>query len=111
MEAKEILSRASLIHCDPELGSTSVHRLVQEATMSRMSTKERSLIFNQVVILLHASFPDFENHPGHSFSAWPQCHKILPHVMKLASISNSVDLSSSAGPTNTFVDLLLNCSW
>ena len=109
LDAKEILLRAALIeHFDDE--TVKVHRLVQSAVMSQLSSSEKSKFTQYATQLLLKGFPNtWEHDVGHQFSAWKTCEMCLPHVNFLTRQVKKWKLELE--DPQSFSDLVLRCCW
>ena len=109
LDAKEVLLRAALIeHFDDE--TITVHRLVQSAVLSQLSSSEKVQLTNYAIHLLLEGFPNtWEHDVGHQFSAWKTCETCLPHVNFLVRQIKKWKLEIS--DPQSFSDLVLRCCW
>ena len=84
------LTRTSMISRLSSSKSVSMHRLVQFAVLSRLSTQDRILNFDLAVNILYFDFPNTWQqrgaHQGHGWSSWETCSAILPHVGRLMQV-------------------------
>ncbi|MCJ1396521.1 hypothetical protein MMC18_009412, partial [Xylographa bjoerkii] len=109
LDAKEILLRGALIERFDD-ATISVHRLVQSAVLTRLSTEEKTKISSYAVKLLLKGFPNtWESDVGHQFSAWKFCEMCLPHVNFLVSQVRKWKVKLM--DPQSFADLVLRCCW
>ena len=110
LDAKEALLKGALIDRSSEDETLTVHRLIQAAVMKRLSSQERMMYFDHVILLLSNGFPNTWNTvTSHQFKAWGQCEKCLPHVSFL--IAQSKKYSLRASDSKKFAELILRCCW
>ncbi|MDJ0707627.1 MAG: toll/interleukin-1 receptor domain-containing protein [Leptolyngbyaceae cyanobacterium MO_188.B28] len=74
----EPLSQYSLIRVDPELGSYTIHRLVQEGVKAEMNEESRHLWAERTIEAVVRAFPNAE------YGNWPLCDRLLPHARAAA---------------------------
>lgn len=68
----------ALMQRDPTNRALSMHRLVQQAVLHRLSLDEQARCGRAAVVLLNGVFPKPE------FSTWTQCRRLLPQVLVLS---------------------------
>jgi tetratricopeptide (TPR) repeat protein len=88
-QAIETLRAYSLVRRDPKGKTLSIHRPVQAVLGDRLSEAERSSWVERAVLALNAAFPDVEH------STWPQCERLLPHVLLTAQRIEQKQISRS----------------
>lgn len=110
-DAKAELLRAALIDRDPRTKSISVHRLIQQVTLSGLSPVDKTRYFDLCCQLLCQAFPSSWTDQEHVwvYHAWKACEKCLRHVMFLAERFAQVEGGLKC--LDTFIELLLRCSW
>ncbi|KNG83907.1 hypothetical protein ANOM_008130 [Aspergillus nomiae NRRL 13137] len=110
-DAKAELLRAALIDRDPRTKSISVHRLIQQATLSGLSPSDKAHYFDLCSQLLCQAFPSSwtDKESVWVYHAWDACEKCLRHVMFLAE--RFAQVGEGLRCLDTFVELLLRCSW
>ncbi|MCJ1404908.1 hypothetical protein MMC11_008134 [Xylographa trunciseda] len=109
LDAKEILLRGALIERFDD-ATISIHRLIQSAVLTRLSTEEKTKFSSYAVKLLLQGFPNtWETDVGHQFSAWKLCEMCLPHVNFLVSQVRKWKLMLV--DPQSFADLVLRCCW
>ena len=101
LDAKEPLLKSALIDRLYNDKSLSVHRLVQEAVMRRLSAVDRVKYFDRVTTLLSNGFPNSWNTvTSHQFTAWAKCEIFLPHVNFLMKQSEKLRIESQTQVSN-----------
>lgn len=86
----------------------SVHRLVQQTVLQRMSDNERSFIFELVVTLLSYVFP--QQKLGMAMDTlWSDCELFLLEVLVVSSHYKLQDVKENI--SREFVTLLHNATW
>jgi tetratricopeptide (TPR) repeat protein/transcriptional regulator with XRE-family HTH domain len=70
----------SLMRRNPNAGTLSVHRLVQEVLKSEMDEATQRRWAERVVRVVNRVFPEI------SFATWPLCQQYLPHVRICATL-------------------------
>ena len=80
------LTRYSLVRSDAESRTFSVHRLVQEVAWEAVPEIERRTYVDRAVRALDAAFPDGD------FMNWPQCERLVSHVMSISARVTSIDV-------------------
>ena len=110
-DAKAELLRAALIDRDPRSKSISVHSLIQQATLLGLSPADKARYFDLCSQLLCQAFPSSWTDQEHVwvYHAWEACEKCLRHVMFLAERFAQVEGGLKC--LDTFIELLLRCSW
>jgi len=128
-EARAELSQSSLIRRDKKKTGLSgyhisVHRLVQDAIRSSMSSEEMVSIFEAVVDLLWHTWPPampaptkpslFLQHKAadtrYSMSRYPLCVALYPHVLRLKQMWPLVSSCSDSAKIR-FAALLTDAAW
>lgn len=84
------LARYSLVRSDAESRTFGVHRLVQEVVRDALGESERRSYVERTVAALDATFPavDYPN--------WPQCDRLVAHVVSVAGWAESFDARPDA---------------
>ncbi|KAL4735582.1 TPR-like protein [Aspergillus similis] len=110
LDAQEVLLHGALIDKSTETGDLSVHRLVQRAVIRRMDIKRREEISLLVIAILSANFPDtYSEDVGHQVASWLDSERSLPHIESLVQQIEHFKIFESTN--QSFVELLLRCSW
>ncbi len=84
------LMRFSLVKFDGENQSFSLHRLIQEATKSRLCEDVKRALIKQVVKLVYERFPEVR------FENWPICRLLLPHAQSCARLILKLDIEDES---------------
>ncbi|KAI1180884.1 hypothetical protein F4777DRAFT_177094 [Nemania sp. FL0916] len=109
-DAEQPLLRAALINKSIQQPILSLHRLVQNAAMHRLTNTDRLKYFDAAVYLLSWGFPNtWSKDIGHQVKAWEKCEKCLPHIDNLAKLVKRYSIRSSH--SQQYAELLLRCSW
>ncbi len=80
----------ALMQRDPANRMLSVHRLVQQAVLHRLSPEEQRRLGRAAVLQVNRAFPK------ETFDFWPQCRRLLPQVEVLSEHIRRGSLSDSA---------------
>ena len=80
------LARYSLIRFDGASRAFSVHRLVQEVVRISVVAAERQIRIERALRALGGAFPNVE------YANWPQCERLVPHVVSLVGWVESSDI-------------------
>ncbi|KAJ5803463.1 uncharacterized protein N7503_005913 [Penicillium pulvis] len=108
-EAKLELADLSLISLNGEASLISVHRLIQQAYINRMSEDDYKATFKVVVDLLQGSFS--RDAGRHLYTRWELCSSLIQHVQAFAEMYDSLggpDLFQSYEPLTY---LIQNAAW
>ena len=109
-DAEEELLEAALMRKDVETGMLSVHRLIQSATLRRMTLDKRVARTDVMVKLLTWAFPDtWSVDVGHQISSWARAEKCIAHAVHLTVLRKSSAIN--IGDRKNYGELLLRCSW
>jgi hypothetical protein len=69
-----------------------MHRIVQFATLSKLTAEEKTFYFQNLVKILSEDYPNTWNergqYQGHGYQAWETCSATLPHVSSMMAISD-----------------------
>ena len=84
------LLQYSLLERDPEAGTISIHRVVQEAVRQSLEQAQERTAAEGVVGALVRSYP------GPEVDSWPLCERLEPHWVAIAMIINQLKLASEA---------------
>ena len=110
LEAEEALIEATLINKSADNAQLSVHRLVQAATMRRLSTQDRIMYLDTVIEVLCWGFPNtWSEDVGHQRQSWERSEMCLPHVGHLVQQRRKYQINPSK--PEAFAQLLLRCCW
>jgi hypothetical protein len=107
------LRRMALLNDNTEIGTVSVHRLVQDAVLRKLetSTERAHKAFSTAVALLRKMFPLHSASRDHMTESWSSCENFLPHVLSLHKRYGEFLSLSSFGASMDFVELLYSCAW
>ncbi|MCP3960158.1 MAG: tetratricopeptide repeat protein [bacterium] len=91
-ELLQPLSQYSLIERNPEIGTFSVHRMVQEVVKQSLGEARRRRVTVRIVGALVQAYP------GPEFSAWPLCDRLVPHWREVCeAVAQEEVISEAAG--------------
>jgi tetratricopeptide (TPR) repeat protein len=78
----------SLLHRNSDMGTISIHRLVQVILRDKMQADTQRLWAERAIKVLCRLFPEAE------LGVWQQCQQYLPHALAAADLISRWDLSS-----------------
>ena len=84
------LTRHSLVRSDAALRAFGVHRLVQEIVRAAIGESEHRTYVERAVAALNDAFPEIE------YTNWPQCDRLVSHVVSIARWVDSYDVQPDA---------------
>lgn len=106
----EVLLSLSLVKKDSTTRQMSVHRLVQAQFRYHMNPRENQEAFENAALLLHSAFPK-KSRAGQMYHKWLICQVYVQHVLNLAAIFQKEAVGKDRlKPTQSFIELLLDCS-
>ncbi|KAK6527448.1 hypothetical protein TWF694_004437 [Orbilia ellipsospora] len=110
-DAKTPLLRSALVDRFYETGTLSIHRLVQEAIVRRLSSSGlNGKYIDAVIILLSNGFPNSWNTvTSHQFTAWSKCEICLPHVSFLMKQCERLKVKPS--DSKAYCELIFRTAW
>jgi tetratricopeptide (TPR) repeat protein len=83
----QTLTRYSFVRLDSDLGTFSIHRLVQEVLRDGMDDSTQRLWVERTIRALNQAFPEVE------FANWSLCERFLPHVKVAAKLIERWDIT------------------
>ncbi|KAI0416117.1 P-loop containing nucleoside triphosphate hydrolase protein [Xylaria grammica] len=93
-----------------DVASLSIHRLVQDVTIRRMSDAERVKMFNTAVELVWTVFPRQSEEGLLMSSLNGKCEKLLPHVESLEARFNEFSHQAECSSIH-LAEIAHSCSW
>lgn len=77
----------------------SIHRLVQQAVLDRLSSEQKVYYLDNVINMLFHDFPNTWNgtdaSQGHGYKSWAQCGAVLSHVSWIMALTTQHELEPS----------------
>ncbi|KAF2120273.1 hypothetical protein BDV96DRAFT_642115 [Lophiotrema nucula] len=109
IDARTELAKSSLVRRNIKLKEVSIHRLVQDAARTRMTSERRTIVVRGVVELLFRAWPfgifDYNT------VRWQTCELIFPHICFLMSHVQPSDKSNLGNVRVKFAKLLTDAGW
>lgn len=106
-KARLELINSSLVSRDQD--ELIVHRVIQDAARSKMSTHRLQLVFEATVHLVLSVWPVAKLYERHQVQRWSQCETIFPHVLCLRRLYSAQNRHLS--PLPSFAHLLNEAGW
>lgn len=109
--AREELIARSLITESKREQKLIVHRLVQEASRSKMRPAELRRTFLTCVGLISGQWPFEQLSWRHGTARWSACEELFPHIQKLKSIFSTITPAPESFDDYGFAKLLIDAGW
>ncbi|CAN8098612.1 unnamed protein product [Discula destructiva] len=114
IDARGEMLKSSLIRAN--LNATPVtirmHRLVQDISLSRMSTSQIVEVFSLISLAIHESWPFTANSWDHQAGVWSIQEALLQHIFRLSQIATTYNVSELEIPSKRrFIELLSSGGW
>ncbi|KAJ8110762.1 hypothetical protein OPT61_g6475 [Boeremia exigua] len=90
LKARRELLQTSLAQKDARERNLSVHRIVQDATRSRMEKNRYHRTFTAALHLLVSAWPFEEFGWRHGVARWRKCDELFPHVLRMKGFGCSI---------------------
>lgn len=90
LKARKELLQTSLVRKDATEKNLSVHRIVQDATRSRMEESRYHGNFTAALQLLVSAWPFEEFGWRHGVTRWRKCDELFPHVLRMKSFGSRI---------------------
>lgn len=112
VNARNELSKGSLIRFNSETEMIRVHRLVQDIVLARITDAERLETIGFVIRVLFVTWPTTSHSFEHEARNWEVQEALLPHIFRLVEISGKYDLNQfDSQDKRRFVKLLQHGGW
>ncbi|KAI9930214.1 hypothetical protein MW887_012026 [Aspergillus wentii] len=111
--ARTELVKSSLISIMANAKCFTIHRLVQDVALARMSPERLHACFSACVTSLTAIWPSAGFGIRHDIKRWPKCEELAPHVLRLEKRfkRTSEDVKRSMMRNIDFANLLNELGW
>lgn len=110
-KARKVLTQSSLVTHNEDRGEMLVHRLLQDATKSKMSSKRYIQIFGAACQMFHDSWPFESLAKRHNTARWKQCANLFPSIARLKNVVHEISNVSNQKPHDSFAALLNDAGW
>lgn len=90
LRARKELLQTSLVSKDSTEKNISVHRMVQDATRSKMSEKRYQDTFSAALQLVSHAWPFEAFGWRHGIARWRKCEELFPHVLRLKGLGSDL---------------------
>lgn len=107
------LRKFSLIDKNADEGTISLHRLVRDSALRRLTSdiEHRHTAFSNATHLLRQAFPLHGLSRDHMTEVWDRCEKYLAHVLALHDRYVDLKEYGSVPAGCEFIELIYSCAW
>jgi hypothetical protein len=112
LKARKELLQTSLARKDVSEKNLSVHRIIQDATRSRMGKAHYHVAFTAALHLLSSVWPFEAFGWRHGVARWRECEELFPHVLRLKALGSPIVNELEDFETKTqYCKLMSDAGW
>lgn len=110
-KARTELLQTSLIRKDATEKNLNVHRIVQDATRSKMHGAHYNSVFSAALHLLVAVWPFEDFGWRHGVARWRKCDELFPHVLRLRGFGSPIANNLTLETKLDYCKLMNDAGW